>query len=162
VNLSDGSVVQRIDYDEFGSVIVDTNPAFQPFGFAGGVYDLHTKLTRFGARDYDAVTGRWTAKDPIRFSGGDTNLYGYVMNDPVNFIDPSGELPPVIWGVYASAVVLGVSAVNWWLKMTEPSTLEPSLAPQDNHPDRQPKIGGRGIVPITPKTPPRPCPARGR
>ncbi len=41
-------------------------------------------------RHYDARTGRWTSKDPIRFDGGDTNLYGYVVSDPVNFIDPSG------------------------------------------------------------------------
>lgn len=46
---------------------------------------------RFGARDYDAETGRWTAKDPILFGGGDTNLYGYVLNDPVNFNDPGGK-----------------------------------------------------------------------
>jgi uncharacterized protein RhaS with RHS repeats len=45
---------------------------------------------RFGARDYDAETGRWTAKDPIGFIGGDTNLYGYVWNDPIQFIDPIG------------------------------------------------------------------------
>ena len=54
------------------------------------MYDADTKLTRFGARDYDAETGRWTAKDPSRFSGGDTTLYGYVLNDPVNLIDPEG------------------------------------------------------------------------
>lgn len=36
------------------------------------------------------MTGRWTSKDPIRFDGKDTNLYGYVMADPVNFIDPKG------------------------------------------------------------------------
>ena len=35
-------------------------------------------LVRFGARDYDPTIGRWTAKDPIDFAGGDTNLYGYV------------------------------------------------------------------------------------
>ncbi len=51
---------------------------------------MHTELTRFGARDYDAETGRWTSKDPIRFAGGDTNLYGYVLVDPVNGIDPEG------------------------------------------------------------------------
>lgn len=42
-------------------------------------------------RDYDASVGRWTSKDPIRFDGGDTNLFGYVANDPVNFIDPEGK-----------------------------------------------------------------------
>jgi len=59
-------------------------------GFAGGLYDHDTKLTRFGYRDYDAQTGKWTAKDPIRFNGGDVNLYGYVLGDPVNFVDPLG------------------------------------------------------------------------
>ena len=68
----------------------DTNPGFQPFGFAGGLYDRDTKLVQFGARDYDAEIGRWTAKDPILFAGGDTNLYGYVVSDPVNHIDIEG------------------------------------------------------------------------
>jgi RHS repeat-associated protein len=90
VNTGDGSIAQQMDYDEFGRVIQDTNPGFQPFGFAGGIYDLHTGLIRFGARDYDAETGRWTRKDPIGFEGGDANLYGYVVNDPINFIDPNG------------------------------------------------------------------------
>lgn len=88
-----GAIAQRIDYDEYGIVTLDTNPGFQPFGFAGGLYDQHTKLTRFGARDYDALTGRWTAKDPIRFGGGDANIYAYVLGDPVNLSDPSGLLP---------------------------------------------------------------------
>ncbi|WP_410374391.1 RHS repeat-associated core domain-containing protein, partial [Alloalcanivorax profundimaris] len=44
----------------------------------------------FGARDYDPHTGRWTDKDPIRFEGDGPNLYGYVMNSPVSFLDPYG------------------------------------------------------------------------
>lgn len=92
VNTSDGSIAQQMDYDDFGNITNDTNPGFQPFGFAGGIYDQHTQLTRFGARDYDALTGRWMNKDPIRFEGGDTNLYGYVLNDPVNWVDPDGLL----------------------------------------------------------------------
>lgn len=90
VNDSDGTIVQQMDYDEFGNVLADTNTGFQPFGFGGGLYDRDTQLVRFGARDYDLKTGRWTAKDPIRFKGGDMNLYGYVVNDPINFIDPNG------------------------------------------------------------------------
>jgi hypothetical protein len=34
--------------------------------------------------------GRWLTKDPIGFAGGDTNLYRYAYNDPVNFVDMSG------------------------------------------------------------------------
>lgn len=85
-----GTVAQRLDYDEFGQITQDTAPGFQPFGFAGGLYDPATKLTRFGARDYDAFTGRWTTKDPVGFGNGDTNLYGYALTDPVNFTDPLG------------------------------------------------------------------------
>ncbi|MEN8147447.1 MAG: RHS repeat-associated core domain-containing protein, partial [Campylobacterota bacterium] len=70
---------------------LDSDPSFKvPFGFAGGLYDPDTGLTRFGYRDYDAYTGKWTAKDPIGFDGGDSNLYGYVLGDPVNFLDPLG------------------------------------------------------------------------
>jgi RHS repeat-associated protein len=91
VSTTDGSIAQRIDYDEFGDIIADSNPGFQPFGFAGGLYDHHTGLMRFGARDYDAQMGRWTAKDPAKFKTGDTDLYGYVLNDPVNWIDMNGK-----------------------------------------------------------------------
>ena len=88
---STGNVVKLITYDSFGNIIDDTDPAFEvPFGFAGGLYDPDIELVRFGYRDYDPDVGRWTAKDPIFFAGGDTDLYGYVLNDPVNFIDPLG------------------------------------------------------------------------
>jgi RHS repeat-associated protein len=90
VDTATGTIAQRLDFDEFGQITQDTNPGFQPFGFAGGLYDQHTKLTRFGARDYDAFTGRWTTKDPILFAGGDTNLYAYVSNRPLMLSDPSG------------------------------------------------------------------------
>ena len=90
IDVASGTVAQRMNYDEFGNVTMDSNPGFQPFGFAGGVYDMDTKLVRYGARDYDAETGRWTARDPIRFAGGQANLYAYVNHDPVNSTDRSG------------------------------------------------------------------------
>jgi RHS repeat-associated protein len=98
INTATGQVAQQLAYDAFGNVLLDTNPGFQPFGFAGGLYDRDTGLTHFGARDYDAATGRWTAKDPVGFQGGDANLYGYVLNDPVNAIDPTGQWAHVVAG----------------------------------------------------------------
>jgi RHS repeat-associated protein len=90
VNAATGTVAQRLDYDTFGNVVLDSSPGFQPFGFAGGLYDHDTGLVRFGARDYDAATGRWTAKDAAGFAAGDKNLYRYALNDPVNRRDVTG------------------------------------------------------------------------
>jgi RHS repeat-associated protein len=71
-----GTIVKQIDYDSFGNVITDTNPGFSmPFGFAGGLFDTDTGLVRFGYRDYDPATGRWTAKDPIDFAGGGIRFF---------------------------------------------------------------------------------------
>jgi RHS repeat-associated protein len=94
VDVSDGSLVQRRDYDEFGNIVFeDGDPGFQPFGFAGGIYDADTGLVRFGARDYDPTIGRWLSKDPIGFRGIDPNPYAYVSNDPINWIDRTGLGP---------------------------------------------------------------------
>ncbi len=89
VDANTGAIAQRIDYDAWGQMTSDSSPGFQPFGYAGGLYDIDTRLIRFGVRDYDAETGRWTAKDPIGFAGG-LNTYSYVRNNPLIYIDPYG------------------------------------------------------------------------
>ena len=113
VEAATGTIAQRLDYDEYGVIIQDTNPGFQPFGFAGGIADSHTGLVRFGARDYDPVSGRWTSKDPLGFNGSFANFYGYATFDPVNAIDFSGlsgcerpcvTLPVPGGGVYSGGV----------------------------------------------------------
>ena len=90
IDASTGVIAQEIDYDEFGNMTLNTDPSFQPLGYAGGLYDSHTKLVKFGARDYDPVIGRWLTKDPIGFAGRDMNLYAYVGGNPMSYIDPSG------------------------------------------------------------------------
>lgn len=99
-----GGVLKRLDYDAFGNRIADSNPAFDlPFGFCGGLGDPDVPLLRFGARDYHPGTGRWTAKDPTLFRTGDFNLYTYAGNDPVNYVDRSGQATLI-----EVAVVVGV------------------------------------------------------
>ena len=114
VNTTTGAIAQQMDYDEYGNVLT-TNPGFQPFGFAGGIYDRDTGLVRFGARDYEAESGRWLVKDQILFEGNSTNLFAYSRNDPINWVDPTGKLIPLIPLVVASGVGGGLTNVyvNW-------------------------------------------------
>jgi RHS repeat-associated protein len=101
---ADGTIVKQVDYDAFGQIVDETNSALSiPLGFAGGLHDRSTGLVRFGFRDYDPEVGRWTAKDPIFFEGGDTDLYGYSLNNPVSFVDISGLAPGDPYGSISQA-----------------------------------------------------------
>lgn len=90
IDTTTGKVVQKMDFDAYGSLIADTNIGFQPFGFSGGIYDQQVRLIRFGVRDYETEIGRWTRKDPILFLSDSVNLYSYASNNPVSRIDPEG------------------------------------------------------------------------
>ncbi|MEF2230826.1 MAG: RHS repeat-associated core domain-containing protein, partial [Pseudodesulfovibrio sp.] len=90
----DGNVIKEVQYDPFGNIMADTNPAQRiPIGFAGGLHDRDLGFVRFGWRDYDTYTGRWTAPDPMGEAGGDPDWYGYCLDDPVNGEDPLGLFP---------------------------------------------------------------------
>jgi RHS repeat-associated protein len=122
-----GNVVKEIDYDSFGNVLADSDPTFTvPFGFAGGLYDVDTGLVHFGARDYDPDTGMWTAKDPIGFEGGDTDLYGYCLADPVNGADPFG----LAWSDILPSVLQAISlgAQGGWYSINQAAAAIGDLA----------------------------------
>ena len=98
-----------MNFDEWGTVISDTASGFQPFGFAGGLQAPETGMVRFGARDYESSTGRWTTKDATRFGGG-PNFYAYANLDPANYIDPDGH-HPILIGVAIVALVIGYGSL---------------------------------------------------
>jgi RHS repeat-associated protein len=110
LDLTTHEIAQYLEYDEWGRVLSDTRPGFQPFGFAGGLYDPVTQLVRFGARDYDPSTGTWTTKDPIGLSGG-LNVYAYVGGNPVSAIDPDG--------LCQRAVTMGGGYILKWVPCDE-------------------------------------------
>jgi RHS repeat-associated protein len=100
-----GVTVKQINYSAFGEILSDSNTNFElPIGFAGGIVDTETKLVKFGYRDYDPSVGRWTARDPILFEGGQGNLYVYVGNSPLMYRDPEG-----LWVCTLGGVIQGVS-----------------------------------------------------
>ncbi len=115
VDVATNAIVQELAYDSWGRVVVDTNPGFQPFGFAGGLYDEETGLVRFGVRDYEAETGRWTAKDPLLLRDT-SNTYQYSHNDPANAVDPHGKLTLVELAeaelILAGALIIAATALT--------------------------------------------------
>ena len=112
-----------------------------PFGFAGGLYDPDTKLVHFGYREYDPEIGRWLSKDPLLFGGGDSNLYGYVLQDPVNLVDPTGEF-------FKLALKVLTTGIEWAWKATK-NAFNHWRKPKP----RKGEMGGPGAgKPFSPKT----------
>jgi len=173
VNVASGAVAWRADFDAWGNRTLIAGAAdFLPFGFAGGMLDADTGLTRFGARDYDPVVGRWTARDPIRFVAFETSAYQFVHADPVNLIDRAGRGPeataPIWWLLLEKAaeqvgklVLFGPFAicVGGSLVMTSDTPLEndkPKPPPGYREPARCDRIGGNP-APVPPGAFPQMC-----
>ena len=109
VNVADArDVVFAGRYDAFGELELIAGSAEEvPFGFAGGRYDAETGLVRFGARDYDPETGRWTGKDTARWDGRRTNLFVYARSDPCDYVDTNGQS-----AVLVVTVAVGTAAAD--------------------------------------------------
>lgn len=86
----DGTPLHWIEYDSFGNPRTPVPADFGPIRFSGqhyyesiGLYDNHR-------RHYNPALRRFQQQDPIRYEGGDYNLYRYVNNNPLSFTDPAG------------------------------------------------------------------------
>jgi RHS repeat-associated protein len=86
------AVVNSYAYDPFGQILGQQESVTQPFKYVGqyGVMAEPNGLYYMRARYYDPTVGRFISEDPLGFGGGDVNLYAYVRNQPVNWIDPWG------------------------------------------------------------------------
>ncbi|MBA7567449.1 hypothetical protein ES708_09161 [subsurface metagenome] len=93
-----GNPLVEIRYNSWGeSHIVDPNNLFEYWGYRGGILDKISSLILFGARWYYPKIGRWISEDAMLMELAISSLYldlknpyGYALNDPVNYFDPTG------------------------------------------------------------------------
>jgi RHS repeat-associated protein len=87
-----GAIVWRADYLPFGEVRTSSGPASLDYRLPGQWFMLETGLHYNWRRWYDASMGRYTQPDPIGMPDGQSR-YAYVLNSPLMYVDPSGEVP---------------------------------------------------------------------
>jgi RHS repeat-associated protein len=97
-----GALAQTYTFDSFGKQTALAGSLTNSFQYTSREFDSETNLQFSRARYYDAANGRFMSEDPIRFAGDGANFYGYVSNNPVNFVDPSGLLAELICEPIAS------------------------------------------------------------
>ncbi|KRE95030.1 hypothetical protein ASG87_17290 [Frateuria sp. Soil773] len=108
---ADGTLEAAYDYLPFGGLLSaqGAGAAEWPLRYAGKEWDAVTGLYDFGARLYDPALMRFTAPDPARQYA---SPYVFASNNPLNLMDPSGNLS--VWaqvGIGAAMVLLAVAGV---------------------------------------------------
>jgi RHS repeat-associated protein len=84
-----GAVVWSAKYSSFGEAAVEVETVENNLRFPGQYFDEETGLHYNWHRYYDPTIGRYLRADPIGLDAG-INLFLYVRNNPVNWIDPWG------------------------------------------------------------------------
>ena len=103
INAATGTTDAHYEYDPYGNSIVATGSqaAGNPYRFSTKYLDAESNLYYYGHRYYDPQTGRWLSRDPLGEKAESIDdalnviskfnlLYGFVENDPVNFLDLFG------------------------------------------------------------------------
>lgn len=105
-----GNLIESYDYSAFGETAFTHSKS--PWLFSSKRLDPETGLFFFGRRYYAPDTGRWITPDPLGFEDG-PNLYTYVHNRPLVFIDPDGQfafLAPIAYFAITTAIGMAAEA----------------------------------------------------
>ena len=106
----DGKEIEKYIYNAFGKMTIydeednklEESQFDNPYSFTGREHDSETGLHYHRARYYNPELARWISEDPIEFNSGDMNLYRYVENNPLSWVDPDGL---IVFGVIAGGAV---------------------------------------------------------
>ena len=117
VNLTDstGAVVKSYTYDAFGVEKNIDDSDTNAFRYCGEYYDAETGTVYLRARYYDPEIGRFISRDSFAGKNEDPlslNLYTYCENNPILYLDESGNWPKLSQILTAVAVVATVVAVT--------------------------------------------------
>jgi len=153
---ADGTTAAHFEYDPFGNTVVNTDTANQfAYRFSTKPLDSQSGLYYYAYRYYDPQTGRWPARDPIEEIGG-INLYGFVLNAPINYFDVSGQYASSLNGLTpAELLALGLIGGG---AATIPLVVNPPSLPDIEIPDILPTPKPRPAPKPEPPPSPQPTP----
>ncbi|WP_293006000.1 RHS repeat domain-containing protein [Nitrosomonas sp.] len=123
VNQSNTPVSRWENTHAFGANLPDEDPdcnsqlfEYHP-RYPGQYFDKETNLHYNYFRYYEPETGRYISPDPIGLAGG-INTFGYALQNPLSFVDPTGKAVPVLIAACAAnpacaaAVGTGIGALT--------------------------------------------------
>ncbi len=112
----DGAVTDTYHYDAYGTLQEQNGSTSNPYLYRGEQFDAETDSYYLRARYYQPGTGRFLSTDPFEGETSDPmtlHHYLYGNNDPVNNIDPSGEIS-VNEMLIVSGEIGALSAMGWY------------------------------------------------
>ncbi|WP_409177277.1 RHS repeat-associated core domain-containing protein [Brevibacillus fortis] len=89
-----GQVLNTYEYDIWGNIVSKSESMANPFTYTSEIYDAETGLYYLRARYYDPSVGRFISEDAYKGQVENPlslNRYTYVHNNPLRFVDPSGN-----------------------------------------------------------------------
>ena len=110
-----GANVEHVSFDSFGRFLAHSPPYFvDRFLFTGREWDSETGLYFYRTRFYDPFIGKFTALDPMGCELSEYNLYAYVKNSPIRFVDPTGKMSLTQQGLLISSLALALGTVGFY------------------------------------------------
>lgn len=105
-----GNVTKTYEYDSFGNEVKPEKKDENPYRYCGEYYDKETEEVYLRARYYQPSVGRFITRDTYTGESDEPlslHLYTYCYNNPVDYLDDSGNCPIVDWGKFVWRCITG-------------------------------------------------------